>query len=67
MSVTTTIQIVAGDKYWINYAGRPEECRVLSIIEQQGVTLIKFRVGIPLIGTVTVEPVKAFWGRMVKR
>jgi hypothetical protein len=64
-----TIKLKKGERYWVNFAGDDESChsaKILDLISQEGQRLVRFRVGLPVVGTVITETVEKFLKRLVK-
>lgn len=60
------IRVEKGQRYWVNFAGRTQQVKILSVMTQQGYRMVRFRVGWPIFGEYVIESLAQFWMRMVK-
>lgn len=62
----TTIEISKGRTCWIYWDSNVRKAKILAVISQLGMSIVRFRIGPPLIGLVYVETHAEFWKRVVK-
>lgn len=65
---TKTIALKKGEYYWIEFGGVESFCsaKILDLIQQEGKRLVRFRIGMPVVGTVVTETAERFITRLVK-
>lgn len=60
------IRVEKGKRYWVNFAGKIQSAKILSVMDQNGYKMVRFRIGWPIFGEYAVESLAQFWLRMVK-